>query len=99
MDLLKYTELGGMFVISLALIELVKYLINRSKPTGFNGSTKAILHELETQNSNHLTHIQNGIEVGFDKICEVQQRCADRICEKLDRIIESNGEIKGRLSK
>jgi hypothetical protein len=95
-----YIQLGGVVVMVMAFIELIKFLINKySTKPAFNGTNKAILQELQTQNTNHLEHIQLGMDTGFDRMVDCQQKQTDRICSKLDILICGISEVKGRLDK
>ncbi len=96
----EYLQLGGMFIIAYSLIELVKFIINKyTAKAPFNGTSKAILTELQTQNQNHLHEISiqisemcNNINLGNDKVVDAIKTMHTDLASRL-------GEIKGVLSQ
>jgi hypothetical protein len=101
----QYLQLGATFVVAMALIELIKYIIGRYTATKPNGSEdkketeKAILEQVQLVNENHLDHIQAGIDklnditlCGFKELTTTS-RDGD------GKMIALLSEIKGQLSK
>jgi hypothetical protein len=99
---IEYIQLGAVFILAMSLIELVKYVVGKyQKSNGSDNAKKEatevatalrietanIASELKMQNENHLTHIGNDINIGFDRMCDYQQKCTDRMCQKLDMVI------------
>jgi hypothetical protein len=62
MDILtQYIELGGIAgLFALFIVQYFQYQKVKSNP--MNGTGKAILTELQNQNSNHLEHLQRAVE-------------------------------------
>jgi hypothetical protein len=87
----QYLELGG--IAGLFALFITQYFqTQRSKKDPLNGTGKAILQELQTQNGNHLEHIQQGITDGFKEL-------QNSIHTDNMKIVELLGEIKGNLNK
>lgn len=64
-----YFQLGGIVVIAISLIELIKFIINKyTAKNTINGTGKAILDQLRIQNENHLRSISQEINSGFDRL-------------------------------
>jgi hypothetical protein len=75
---------------------IYEYFTKKDKST-FNGTGKDILFELKKQNENELVHLQAGMDSGFRDLRNCQEIMTNRMCEKMDRMIEALGEIKGVL--
>ena len=95
----EYLEMGALFIVVMALIKLIEFLINKyTVKTPFNGTSKAILQELQTQNQNHL----HSISVQIDNMCKSITTNNVDLMESIHRdnvqIIQLLGEIKGVLS-
>lgn len=90
-DLTPYTELGSSVIITLAFIwAFVQYCKLKKNP--LNGSTNAILTELQKMNNNHLHSLQECVENG-------NRELRDTIHDDNTKIIEILARIDGRLSK
>ena len=96
----EYLEMGALFIVVMALIKLIEFLINKyTTKAPFNGTSKAILQELQTQNQNHL----HSISVQIDNMCKSITTNNVDLMESIHRdnvqIIQLLGEIKGVLSQ
>jgi hypothetical protein len=89
--------LGGGAVAALYVVYLIVRTIFGKKSFSNNGTGKEILGELKKQNENELVHLQAGMEKGFSDLRGCQEIMTNRMCEKMDRMIEALGEIKGIL--
>jgi hypothetical protein len=97
-DLTQYIELGGIAgLFALFIVQYFQYAKQKKDP--MNGTGKMILQELQTQNNNHLEHIEDGINDGFKNMGNKQDNCANRICEKLDTLIIAIVELKGMMKR
>ena len=98
MDINQYLEIGG--VVGLFALFIVQYFNSQKlKKDPLNGTGKLILTELQTQNNNHLEHLQSSMDIGFKNMIDKQDDCTVRICEKLDSLIMAIGELKGMLRR
>ena len=99
MNILDYTELGGIILIFLfAIKEFFMYLrVKKTNGTNNDLLNREILNELKIQNTNHLTHLTEKVENGFLDLIKSSNDNMNMLASKMDRMIESLGEIKGRL--
>ena len=74
--------LGGAGVVLWIIYKIISVIFGRKKDP-INGSGKAILAELKTQNENHLHSMENGMMAGFDKIANKQDRTNELLFELL----------------
>ena len=84
---------GAVALIALVVRELFAYLKSKDKNESDkdSGVNDQIFSELQRMNNNHLTHINEAINSG-------NQRLIDAIHGDNTKIIELLGEIKGHLS-
>lgn len=73
-------QLGGVFILAMSLIEIIKLLVNKFIVKSNGGINKEILDQISLTNGNHLNHIQEGIDKldcttseGFIKLGEIAQ--------------------------
>lgn len=81
-DYTKIMELGSTAIIAVVALLGYQKIFTKPKET-FNGTGKAILDEMKTQNSNHLVHLQECMTKGFDKIAEKQDKTNELLFELL----------------
>ena len=105
-DLTPYLQLGATAIVAIVgYWAIAKMWSKKSDNSEINiaenlrRETANIASELKLQNENHLTHIGDDINTGFDRMCEKQETCTIRICNKLDTLILAIGEIKGMNSR
>ena len=79
-------QLGGVFILALSLIELVKFIITKYTRNG-NGKVedtlKGLLKQAELANNNHMTHIYSEIKRQTEQH-ERQVELLTKICSILD---------------
>lgn len=101
----QYLQLGATFVVAMALIELIKYIVGRytaTKPNGIEDrkeTEKAILAQVQLVNENHLDHIQAGIDKLNDTtLCGFKELTTTNR-DGNEKLIALLSEIKGNLGK
>ena len=95
-------QLGGVFVLGMGLLEVVKLLINKFvvKPenkTEFN--SEAILDELVKMNGNHLVHVESAIREGNKEVATaINASITSQNAGNL-MLAQALGKIEGLLEK
>jgi hypothetical protein len=92
----EYLNFGALFVICYLLIKegvaLVKSFLNKKNGVPEGTVLDCVLKELKLQNGNHLQHINDGMNDGFDRMIK-------SIHDDNTKMIEILGRIDGKLSK
>jgi hypothetical protein len=92
----EYLNFGALFVICYLLIKegvsLVKSFLNKKNGTSETNVMDNVLKELKLQNENHLQHLNDCMNDGFDRMIK-------SIHDDNVKMIEILGRIDGKLSK